>query len=174
MNRRIHFATRSSSISGILLKTHKNVNLIIVTLVIANTIAIKDWFFTITPKVHIQLGKGPHQIRSISRIVNKATPEVYDFRNCKGFKRTKTILSLELTWKNTNEVSCWVTGLKWENVFDLSSLENQTKNIEPATIINEKKDANKFNIKFPLNGSMRITPLVEFIANSRWSYWLMK
>ena len=60
-----------------------------------------------------------------------------------------------------------MTGLKSENVFDRSSFENQTKNIEDATIIKEKNVAIKFNVKFSLNGSMRITPLVKFISNSR-------
>ena len=173
MLRIIHFATQSSSISGILFKTHKNVNLRIVTLVMANTTEMNVWFFTITSKVHIQLEKGPNQIRSISRIINKVTPEVFSFKNYKIFRECKTentFINLELTWKKANEVSCWVTGLKSENVFDRSSFENQTKNIEPATIMNEKNVAIKFNVKFSLNGSMRIKPLVEFIINLRWSY----
>ena len=75
----IDFATKSSSISGILRKTHKNINLRIVTLVKAKTIAIKDWFLNMITKVHNQVGRGPIQIRNMSMIVHKATP--YDLEN---------------------------------------------------------------------------------------------
>ena len=70
-----------------------------------------------------------------------------------------------LTWKKANEVSCWVRGLNCENVLLRSRFENQIKNMEQATIINAKNVAMEFKIRFPTNGSMSLTPSVEYIVN---------